>query len=140
MRDVQNLLRRGIYQALSGYISVPVYDEVPHDDTENRYVILSTQTNEQDPTLTHFQHDATILIDIVDRQQQSVTKDYVDDVAGEILALIFPAVGTNGIAAQAGVTFHSARVESDNSLNFSLSNAEIIIRRLIRISVKISEQ
>lgn len=145
MIDVQKKVREAYFNALDGNITfdgspVPVCDEKVEDQENNTmYVILSTQTSVDDGSFDSFDHETTMLLDIVHKTQDTVSKDGVDDVAQQIFDIILPTVKTNGLTAT-GVQFTNVRIESDQYFNFALTTAKSTVRRLIRFRQLIHEQ
>jgi hypothetical protein len=144
MIDVHKKVRKAYYEALNGQLTydgspVSVWDEKAEATTNNIYVLLSTQTATDTSTFSSFDTQTTILIDIVSKSQDRVSKDVLDEVAQQILTIILPTVTTNGLPAQSGVQILNVRKESDNYLPVQLSATGSIIRRLIRFSQRVHE-
>jgi hypothetical protein len=144
MKDVHKGLRLAVHTVLNGFLSydsanVPVSDEV--DETGAvMYVILSTQsgtpTERNDSTwITR----ATILLDIVKKTSDTVSKDGLDDVANQIKLIMMPTPQTLGITAPAGFQYTNMEV-GDNSLNLQLSSTSSITRKLLTFSLDIVQQ
>ena len=142
MRDTLYPLRKAFYEALNGQLTynsvdVPVYDEIAPNNAPSSFVIISTGTTVDNDTLTSFQSENTLLIDIVSKTGVSVSKDVVDNIANQVFLILKPSPNTNGLIPQAGFTFSQPKVASDNHL--SLVANETTTRRLIRFSIKINQ-
>ena len=145
MIDVNKAVRYGFGDALSGNITfegspVPVVDDaVLLQSNTTMYVILSTQTAVETSNFAKFEHECTLILDIVHKTQYSVTKDGVDDVAQQIFDIIQPTVTTNGLTAQSGVQFSNVEKIQDDYLSFTLSNVGPVVRRILRYRVLVHQ-
>ena len=145
MIDVQKKIRDAFFQSLDGQLTydgspVPIVDEKLEDSENNTmYVIMSTQTTVQDVIFSHFDHETTMLLDIVHKTQDFVTKDGIDEVAQQIFDILLPTVTTNGLTAQSGVQITNLQIESDQYFPMQLSATGSVMRRLIRFRQLIHE-
>ncbi len=146
MRDTQKLLRMAVYNLISGQLSynstnVPVYDEKRKvGATDNIFVILSTQQETDDNTSDAFITDSSIDIEINHKSDFEVSKDAIDDVANQILTLILPTPSTDGFPVQSLFQITCVRRTSTITRNFSISDSQTIIAKIITISSKIVQQ
>ena len=144
MIDVQAKIREAYYTALNGQLTydaspVPVVDDKLEDDqNDTLYVVMSTQTAVDDSPFGKFDHETTMLLDIVYCPQDTVSKDVVDNVAQQIFNIILPTPETHGLTAT-GVQITNVTVENDSYLSFVLSNSRSVMRRLIRFKQLIHE-
>lgn len=143
MKDPNLIVRTSFKYALEGQLTtyddtpVPIADDLYNGDS-NVYVIISSQTAVDNSTFSSFVHECTILLDIVHKQQYSVTRHEIDRVAQQIFNIVKPTPSTYGVS-NALVTFVSVKVDSDNYLDFTL-DGESLIRRLIRFSLIVHEK
>src|ERR1700761_1706845 len=104
MIDVKLGIRKAYYDLLSGALTyntnlVPVVDDVKNlGDAANPYVLLSNQAGVDASTFATFDSTDTIVLDIVYKGGSRVNKAIVDAVAGQILPLVLPAPGRNGLS------------------------------------------
>lgn len=121
-------------------ISVPVYDEKKRDkQLANLYVVLSTQQETDDNTDTSFTTDSSIDIDITHKTEFEISKDAIDEVSDQILELLLPNPDGPGWNVS-GFLIQNIRRSSTISRNFSLTDSQSIIAKIITITSKITQQ
>jgi hypothetical protein len=79
-----------------------------------------------------------MLIDIVHKQGFSATKYVVDSIAQKVINRIKPTPSSHGLGTGA-IHFSVVKIESDNHLSL-VTDTDVIIRRLIRFSLKVNEK
>lgn len=149
MIDTHKALRKAYYDALEGVLTVNsgqtivhVYDELAQgidQQNEKYYVLMTTQTATEDSTLTKFGHETTMLLDIVARTTATVGKNILDEIAAQILTIIIPAVGQNGLTPQPYLQIALVKKESDQYFPVQTSATGLVLRRLLRFSQFIHE-
>lgn len=86
-------IRQAYYDALSGVISVPVYKEdVPESEVGN-HVVLRLEGDSDDSNKSSFNNVTTMLVDICTVGVNSIDPDTVEDIDGEIRAILLPTQG-----------------------------------------------
>ncbi len=146
MRDTQQILRMAVYNLLNGNLSynsdnVPVYDEKRKSgDADNIFVILGTQQESDDDTSDAFITDSSIDIEIQHRTDFEISKDVIDNISNQILELLLPTPQSNGFAVQNLFLIQCVRRTSTISRNFSLTDSQSIVAKIITISCKIVQQ
>jgi hypothetical protein len=139
MIDFKEPLRTAYYQLLNGNLTwlaanVPVSDSVEKlADKDNTYVLLTQQNGFSVNDQGAFRSEETMLIDIVSRGTR-VSKSTVDNIAGQIFALLFPSVQGNALPAQPGLSVINMRITDDRYLVFQTTGAVNVKRRLITIT------
>lgn len=89
--ELNKAIRTGYFTALSGVISVPIYDAFAVPEQANYpYVLLSSQTNIQRIVKRNKVYDATVAIDIVTGSQTPKGKAESENIAEEIENIITP--------------------------------------------------
>lgn len=89
--ELNKAIRTGYFTALSGVISVPVYDAFAVPEQANYpYVLVSSQTNMQRIVKRNKVYDATVVIDIVTGSQNPKGKAESENIAEEIENIITP--------------------------------------------------
>lgn len=84
-------IRKGLFSALSGIISAPVFDAYAlPENTPYPYVLLSSQTSVQRLVDTCRVYDATVLIDIVTGSADPIGRAQSEMIASEIEAIVNP--------------------------------------------------
>lgn len=141
MKDDQLAFRMAVFQALDGQLTydsspVPVCDEKLVDANNTVYVILSTQTRNNEDTFSSWNGDHTLLLDIVNKEYAGASKNIIDDVGDQILRILFPAPATDGLVQQSGFTINCLQVDNISTINLLQTNKSII-RKLIRLRAKV---
>lgn len=99
MVDVGTEIRKAYYQALAGNITVngqqvPVVDEKLEADISAHgvYVIMTSQDEDGEPSnKTYFVNETLLRLQIVNQRRATNTKEVVEDVADQILQILFPS-------------------------------------------------
>lgn len=138
--------RMAVFQALNGNLTDPdssspimIFDEKAEDNTSNFYVLLTTETGARIPNFNLFLHDSTLLIQIIDKQQDTVSKDFIDDLGTQITQILFPGPASDGLVQQSGFHINCLIDESINSNDAAITAARTEIKKLIRLSAKVCE-
>lgn len=145
MLDTAKPVRQAFYNLLNGAItydsfSVGVSDEKlkAGNTNDSNYVILSSQTASPDYTKTSRDEICTIVIDIITKQGNSVSKDIADSIAGQILTLVSSTPNTHNLVAPSPFQFLDLKKESDSYLPLQLSDTTSIMRRLMTFSLRVT--
>lgn len=146
MQDVNLPIRRSFYTRLNGMLTyngvvAPIGDEVLKSTDENAdfYVILSSQFSRPAYTKSSSPREATILLDIVSKTQR-VSKQIVDDLASQIINLIFPdtyAPYSHTLPVPAGWQFHEVQIVDDRPGPTSVSDSITVVRRLLQFQLRV---
>lgn len=137
MIDVKQPLRTAYYSLLNAALTynaqpVPVADDVLRlNDASTLYVLLSNQSGSDSSTFQTFDSQETLVLDIVFKAASRANKQAVDNVAGQILALLLPAPGYNNLPGQIGVQFDCVRLTDDRYLTMTLNSSNTVVRRLL---------
>lgn len=144
MIEVSGKIRQAFYSALNGNVTVsatpiPVYSDFNPNENEDKYILLSTQTEADIRNKKKFITDGTILIDIVHIQQAgALEKDTLDTMAGQIENIVDPTISSNGLSAPSGVQFLNIKKLSTNDITLPSAN-NTVVRRLIRYQLTVQE-
>lgn len=142
MIDVNKKVRESIMTALDETITyddvIPCYHEINPNENETLYIILNTQTEEDNSNKSAFVTTGTILIDVVHNSGQNVTYDVVDTVAGEIMEILQPTVKTHGLTNPTGLTIVNVRRLSSTYLTINDSSGNVM-RRLLRYEYEVQQ-
>lgn len=145
MNDPHIAFRMAVFQAINGQLidlasaAVTVYDEKVEDGNNNTYVILSTQTGTMRGTFSGFLHDSTLLIQIITKQQEAVSKDVLDNISQQITNILMPDPVHNGLVQQPGFLINCLYCESVNYGDVKLSNTKSEIKKLLRFKAVICQ-
>lgn len=137
MIDTKKLIRQAYFAALNGSLSyngvnVPVSDDMlPAGSSATIYVILASQSMSKENTQQSWGGVEMIDLDIVYKAQTRASKEPLDDVAGQILAILFPSPGQTSLAPGAGIQINCPRLESDRYLTLSLNSSNSVERRIL---------
>lgn len=140
MIDVKQPLRMAYFDLLSGALTyggnpVPVSDDAKKlGDASTLYVILSSQSGADSSTFQTFDSDETIVLDIVFKSGARVNKETVDNIAGQILAILIPYPGVSGLSSPPGTQINCVRLKDDRYLTLQLNSSNSVVRRLLTIS------
>ncbi len=146
MIDVEKKLRTAYYNALNGQLTyggnpVPVGDEMePFAATSSLYVILAAQSGAFDNTFSSWGSIEEFNIDIVNKTSSRNSKAPVDDVASQILAILFPDPthkGTTGLADQPGMQINCVYLYASRYIPLSLNNSNVVMRRILTFKQKV---
>lgn len=137
MIDTKKFLRTAYFQALNGLltwngVNVPVSDEMaPINNTSQVYVIIAAQSGSVENTYQSWGSLESIDLDIVYKALTVGSKEPLDDVAGQILGILFPAPGSTGLIPDAGIQINAAHLESDRYISLSLNSNSSVNRRIL---------
>jgi hypothetical protein len=146
MRDTQKILRHAVFQTLNGNVTyngsnIPVYDEKRLlGDQDNLFIILGSQRESDDSPDEYFITNSSIDIEIQHRTEFEVSKDAIDDVSDQVLQIIMPTPYTNGFPVQNLFQINGVTRSSTISRNFSLTDSQSIVAKIITITCKIIQQ
>lgn len=127
MISTMNKLFDSWFDLLDGAItysgkSVKVYlEDVPEDtDTtgtvSEHYILLRAEGEADDSNKRSFAFDTVVIVDIVTVFQNNVNRSVVDNIAGQIDALVLTRPFTTGLAAQSGMQIINVKRETSNYL------------------------
>lgn len=143
MRDCSNNVRVIYVNALNGYLSyngkdVPVYGQTPFRTTPQNYVVISAITESAANTNNSFGNEVDVVIDIFSEQYRIYDNAVVDNIAGQILAILIPDTGIDGFDDSYFEVFPMARTSS--SYLPLQSGDNFVARKLITISNLVNEK
>lgn len=120
MIEVNRLFRKAAFEALSGNLTyeggqVPVYDEKLGAETNNIYVLLQSQSTTNSNTFSSFATAGTLVIQVVHKSWDGVTKDVIENITGQILQILFPTPQSSGFVTQIGLQIINANLRTTSS-------------------------
>lgn len=117
MIDIGQKIRKGIYQALNGHITVsskniPVVDEkLETNISENDVYILFTTQNETDRNnKSYFARECDVVIRIVNHRLATGSKEIVEAVSSQLLTILFPTKDTIGFSIDSPLKISYAKL------------------------------
>jgi len=136
MIDVKQPLRKAYYELLDNSLNynsanVPVSDDLKklQDAGVNLYVLITTQSGNDAGTMQSWDSEEDLSLDIVFKGGARANKQVVDNIAGQILGLVFPSPGIDGLARQTGIQINCVRLTDDRNLDMTLGAASTMTRR-----------
>ena len=146
MIDVKQPLRTAYYELLNGNllynnIGVPISDELKNlqDAGATAYVLLSNQDGADNSTFQSWDSDENITLDIVFKATARANKQVVDNIAGQILSLLFPSPGHCALPRQTGIQINCVKLSADRYITLALGQAQIMVRRLLTFKQRIRQ-
>lgn len=140
------ILRHACNDLLNGSLSwqgtnVPVSDEKKKlGDNVNLFVTFGTQQESEDNTSDAFITDSSIDIQIQQNSGFEVSKDGIDTVSNQIMEILMPTPMTDGFFTYNNFQITCVRRERAISRNFSITDSESIVAKIITITCKIVQQ
>lgn len=137
MKDTKSAVRKAFYTLLNGQLSyngsdVPVSaDRSIIYGTSDFYVLLGNQDETDDSTKNDFTSTSTITIDIIHKTKSAVSRQGINEVAGQLFNLVLPTKVTTGLIPPANWQFHNIQKESDIDLDVALNATSVGARRII---------
>jgi hypothetical protein len=108
MRDVGTPVRKAIFDALNGTITIegapiPFVDEkldrlITETDT---WVLLNSQDEQQVPLKSYWAAEVTVTLLVINKRQATISKTVVEDVTNQILQILKPSKIAVGITVPA---------------------------------------
>ena len=139
-KDTMKPLRHAVFNLLDGELSydsttVNVYDEM--NDSDDIYVLLSTQQETFDETSDCFITRSSIAIEVVAKTGTAVSKDIIDDVSDQIYQLLRPSMATTGLANPSGFLIQNVQRENALTQVLQITPTQSVLRKIINIVVTI---
>jgi len=140
LKDTMKPLRHAVFNLLDGELSydsnpVNVYDEL--NDTDDIYVLLSTQQEVFDETSDCFITRSSIAIEVVAKTESSVSKDIIDDVSDQIYQLLRPTTSTTGLVDPSGFSIQNVQRENALTQVLQITPTQSVLRKILNIVVTI---
>lgn len=147
MIDVKLPLRKAYYTLLSGNIiynsaPIPISSDIKKltDSAAQTYIIMSGQSGSDQSTLSSFDSQEQIILDIVCKAQTRVNKETIDNIANQIFALVLPTPQGNGLPKQSGVVIECVQLINDKYLDLIINSGSTVNRRLLTFTQKVRQQ
>lgn len=145
MIDVALGVRTAFFQALNNRIvfdgnPVPVGDDIkPGVSSSPVWIVLGSQTGTQRNTFNAWASDETIDIDIVYKTSTQSGKATLDNIAAQILAVIFPTRETTTLPAQAGMQFLNVVLSANRYISLALNASNTVTRRIMTMKLYVAQ-
>lgn len=128
MNDVGTIIRKAYYDALNNNILVPgspsVYVPIVDEKLDSQitdadlYMLVGAQTETPYANKTIFMTTVELTIRIVNRRKATNSKTLVEQVADNMLSILFPSKGHNGLTVSAPFKLISAVMSSPATYDF----------------------
>jgi hypothetical protein len=112
MRDIRNKLLKAWYEMLSGHISVNVYRVGVPETEDGNYVVLRVESETERRNSATFVTNPVVICEIVTRHSTIIDDGVANSINDEILQLLKPGQGTNGLPVQSGIQVVDVSVQS----------------------------
>jgi hypothetical protein len=145
MKDPHKAFRMAVFQALNGNLtdlsssSVKVFDGKAEETVSNIYVLLTTETGNQIPNFSLFLHDSSIILQVVTKTTDAISKDELDNVSDQITQILLPGTATDGLVQQSGFQINCLQAQSVNSSEVNIVNAKTEASKFLRLTAKIAQ-
>ena len=130
-------LRYAYGAALSGNLTYPVgqsavqiFDE-KLEASNNIYVLILNQNSIYAGNFMDQRWTAKIELEIVSKQQNSVSKDILDDISEQIENIIIPSAFTNGLSVDSGWQVINVSLESISYANIQQTETNSILTKTL---------
>lgn len=137
MKDPGKNIRKAFYDAISG-LGYSVVDELTDNESLTNYIILSTQTEDDTSTKSSFDANGTLLIDIVTKHINTVTKETAENIADAVLNALKPTVTSKLTDSYNEFQITNLKRISANTL-ISPTTTGYLVRKLLRFSFRVVE-
>lgn len=140
MLDFNHPLRKSWYELLNGQLTydgspVPVFDEKVKKGQDNQhYVIVGNISSSSNDKFPGWSRKLSVILDIVTKTTDAVTKNIADDIAGQIFALAMPSITIMGLTAPSGFNYVNLFLDSDRYLDLQIGTSAIV-RRILTFSI-----
>lgn len=145
MQDVNTPVRKAWYTLLNGNLSygglnVPVQDEKLKEVNSiyKHYVILAEQTSTPDESKQGYERQVTINLDIVTKTDNSVSKSIADNIANQILNLLYPTLHVHALPTPAGWQFLNPQLERETYLPLQETPTSFTMRKILTFGLRVT--
>jgi hypothetical protein len=145
MKDPHKAFRMAVFQALNGNLTdlssstVKVFDGKAEETVSNIYVLLTTETGNQIPNFSLFLHDSSIILQVVAKTIDTISKDELDHVSDQITQILLPGTANDGLVQQIGFQINCLQAQSVNSSEVNIVNAKTEASKFLRLTAKIAQ-
>lgn len=146
MIDVKKPLRTAYYSLLHNAITVnavtiPVGSDLKKlvDSAAPLYILINGASGNDNSTMSTFDSQEQIIIEIVCRNKTRPEIENVDNVASQIMNLVMPVAGYNALPGQIGVAFNCVQLINDRYLELILNPGNTVYRRLLTFTQKVRQ-
>lgn len=145
MIDVKLPIRKAFYDLLNGQLTyglnlAPVVDDMKNmGDAATAYVLLSNQIGVDSSTFQTFDSDESIVLDIVFKAGSRSNKAAPDAIAGQILPMVLPAPGVNGLNPSPSIQINCVKLYDDRYMPAMMNGSNTVTRRLLTFKMHVRQ-
>jgi len=130
----EKAIRLKVFEIIDGNVTyelapVSIWDDKAEDETNNIYVLLEDQTAQFVENFCNNQWDTTIQLRIVNKQQDTISKDTTDDVSEQIEGLLTTAL-VAGVEYE-GWQILNCRLESAQYSTWTLAKSRTVVEKIL---------
>lgn len=120
---------------------VKLYDEKRKvGQADKVYMLFSTQQSTRDRTSETWITDERIDIEIIQRSEYEVTKDFIDDISEQLYTLLMPDPINDGLPDPSMMQIQHFELEQALTRSIQITDTETIIQKICTFSCKIIQQ
>lgn len=139
--------RRAFFNAVSDQILVPggsgnkvSVSDFKANTGDSLYVLIEAQTASGNSNFTRRSWNASLSLAIVHKQDDSYTRDIVDDVSEQIENILTPGIASlNGLEAQAGWNITNLTLVDVSYADFQISETETMCMKILNFNFIITK-
>lgn len=137
MKDYGTILRKAYYDVIRNNVivdsaPVPIVDEKIEDQPNSSVIIkIGTQDTQQTNTKNHFRAQCRVTVEIIQFTQSVITKLLIDDVANQILTLLYPTRKTNTLIVPSPYQLPVSELETTDTSPFVQQKAGLSISKVL---------
>lgn len=146
MIDIGQKIRKGIFEALSGHVSlnskvVPIVDEkLETNISENDVYIVFTTQNEIDKNLKdYFARECDVVLRVINHRLATGTKETVESVSSQILSILFPTKSTLGFTIESPLKISYARLAQADYDPMVQTDGGFMVSKSLTIRARITQ-
>lgn len=135
-------IRDAVFQALNGNLSynsdeVFVYDSKLEGE-DDLYVLITDQTAQYSGNFAEHAWDCSIILQIVSRTADTISRDIIDEVSKQIEDIIIESLPTlNGLVTQLGWQIINNSLGNVTYTNFTMTDTQSAITKLLTFNQKV---
>jgi hypothetical protein len=139
--------RKAFYYPLLGMINIPggSGDKVPISDSkanekDNLYILIESQTASDRSEFKTRRWNGTLSLTICHKQDDSYTRDIVDDICEQVEAILTPGIASlNGLQSESGWQITNVSLNDISYADFQISETQTICIKFLTFNFIITK-
>jgi hypothetical protein len=139
--------RKAFFYPLFGFINIPggSSDKVPVSDgksnaNDNLYILIESQTASDQSSFKTRRWNATLALTICHKQDDSYTRDIVDDVCEQVEAILIPGNSSeDGLQSELGWQITNVVLNDVSYADFQISETQTICMKYLTFNFIITK-